>query len=483
MPEKQNSSTIGRGAAWSFLDNTARQFLALLVFLVTARYVSIEAFGIMAVALLIVEAFKQTLIDSVGTAITAKSKPDDEDYNASFIIIIITSVVSALFIYIFAGTLASILGNEKIADVLRMICIVLATIGLSRTHEAWLSRHMRFKALALRSMASIILGGGVGIYMAVEGYGLSALIYQQLVIALVSTILLWISTPWKPKLKTTRAKLLDLIHYSRHVVVINATVMVKTQSDVFIASYFLGEIATGIYNASKRIMTALNLILITSINRVALPALSNIQDDAIKTSHAYLKSVLITSMLIAPIYAGISFLADDLISVLLGEKWSAAAPILSILAISGFIGTLDQFNNIAILVKQKPQLQARLSLLYAVTSIILLVIFARYGLIYLALAYTARSLLFYPISLGFALTLLKIPFKNYLKTVYPTLIATGIMYGGLVFLTPYIHFNNSILNILMSSVIGAVIYFVVYACINYNAIKQVLAEAKIIIKN
>jgi len=470
--------SIGHGAVWSVIENFARQFLALIVFLITARFVSIEAFGVMAVSLLVVEFFKQTIIDSVGTAMTSTQNPDEADYNASFIIIFIASIILAIIVFLGADIVAAILGNEHIADALKLVSILLASMGLTRTHEAWLSRHMMFKILAIRSLFAIILGGAIGTFLAIKGYGLIALIVQQLVITFVSTIMLWVCTPWRPQLKTTVAKIVRLLKFSKHVMVTGATTIVNTQSDVFFSSFYLGEAATGIYNAAKRILMAMTLVFATSLNKVALPTFSNIHDGNKNLARAYLKSVTLTSILITPIFAGIAYMSHDLITILLGDKWLASAPILTILSISGYLAAIDQYNHLIMLVKNKPHWQSFLTTLFAVANILLLIIFARYGLTALAWAFVARTILFFPASVGVALYLLKLNISQYIRAIAPAILSAGIMLVILYLAHDMLDFNNSIINLFVSTIMGAIIYFVSFATMDRRSLFVLFAEIK-----
>ena len=478
MSDQSKETNLNRGAAWSLMDNSFRQILALGVFLITARFVSVEAFGIMAVSLLIVEFFKQAFVESVGTAITSISKPDDADYNACFIVIIIGSIASAIIIFLLSNIIAHILDNEDFAAALKWVCLLLASTGLTRTHEAWLSRNLKFKALALRSIISVVIGGIVGIYLAYSGYGLMALIMQQLTVTFVASFMLWITTSWKPKIRTSKTKIIRLVNFSKHVIITNTSNMLKTQSDVFLSSYYLGEYATGVYNGAKRILTALNLTLASSLGRVAHPFLSNIQDDTYVAGRAFLKATMFTAMFTAPIYAGISFLADDLINVLLGEKWLASAPILSILALSGFLATIDQYHTITMLIKNKPNWLGKLTMFYAILNLVLILIFARYGLIALAAAFTARSIICFPISTYYALKLLNVAFKEYIKAIITPLLSTLFMVLSLHLLNVFISVEYPLLNILINSFLGSLIYFTFLYLADPKKIKELVVEIK-----
>lgn len=420
-------SAIGRGAVWSILNQSFGQILVLLVFLVTARFVSKEAFGVMALCLMVVEAFRQIAIESIGVSIVAKKDPTDQDYNACFIVIAVCGLVSAVLIFILADPIATFLKNSAIADGLRWISLLLLTTGLSKTHEVWLAKHLQFKVLALRSMVSIVIGGSVGIWMAIKGFGLLSLIAQQLLTALIGTLTLWAATRWRPGLDTRRENMLSLFRYSRHVSMNAVASFANTQSDVFFSSYYLGAASTGVYSAAKRIITAVNLMLASGLNSVALPVQASLYGDKPGSARAYLKSIALTSLLTAPLFVGLAVLSNEVIIISLGTKWLDAASVLSILTITAYLFTISQYNGNALLVYDKPHWLTIMGVINAVANVVMLLIFARYGLIALAWAYTIKTIVLYPLSVGTALHILDIKTRSYLASLIPTIMAAVIM--------------------------------------------------------
>lgn len=425
-------SAIGRGAVWSILNQSFGQILVLLVFLVTARFVSKEAFGVMALCLMVVEAFRQIAIESIGLSIVAKKDPSDQDYNACFMAIAISGVLSAILIFIFADALAGFLKNTEIAHGLRWTSLLLLTTGLSKTHEVWLAKHLQFKVLALRSIVSILIGGGVGIAMATHGFGLLSLIAQQLLTAVIGTLTLWVATQWRPQFDTRRENVWSLLRYSRHVSMNAVASFVNTQSDVFFSSYYLGAASTGVYNAAKRIITAVNLMLASGLNSVALPVQASLFGDRAGSARAFLKSTALTSLLTAPLFVGIAALSNEVITISLGTKWLEAAPVLSILTITAYLFTINLYSSNALLVYNKPHWLTVMGVINAIANVVMLLIFARYGLLALAWAYTIKTLVLFPFSIAMALKLLEVKTRSYLASLLPTLIAAAIM--GLIIL-------------------------------------------------
>jgi O-antigen/teichoic acid export membrane protein len=409
------------------VNNVSGQALSLIVFLVTARFVSKEAFGIMAVSLLTVEGFRQIIITSYCVALTAQNNPSDEDYNACFILILLSGIVLAAALFFLAGPIAGFLGHDEVSSTLRYVCLILVTAGLSQTHEVWLSKHLQFRVLALRSILSILIGGGAGAYLAISGYGLDALIAQQIITGVTAVVFLWSTTRWKPKLKTRSGNIRSLLSRSKHLFVGRFTSFAGTQSDIFFASTYLGPTATGTYNAAKRILFALSFTLSNALNAVALPAFAALGHGTDRLGRGFLKMTAFTSLLTAPLYAGLFVLSDDAVRLLLGEKWADAAPVISALIVSAFLTSVGQYNHNVFLVHGKPQWEAMLNVVYTVCNVLLFLWLARYGAVMLAAAYSARSLLLYPLSLVPALHLLKVSFRSYMAAVGTSIVAALAM--------------------------------------------------------
>ncbi len=471
---------IGRGAFWSIADGIIGQFLVLAIFLITSRFVSQDAFGIMAVCFLMIDGFRQVFIESIGIALTARAEPESKDYNAGFLIISLGSVAGAFTVAAIAHPLEFFLRMDGLAQALQLVSVVIVTLGLSRMHEAWLSRHFKFKTLALRSIFSTCLGGAVGITMAVNGHGIASLIAQQITIALASVCLLWIAVPWKPRLHTDRATVTSLLRYALHVGSTALANVVNNQSDVLFSSYYLGAAQTGVYNAAKRIMNASTTILSASLNRVALPALASLPLLEEKRA-SFLTALSMTSLLTAPIFAGLAALAPELVDVLFSDDWHNVGPILAILAVNGYISTIGHYNQAIVLVFGKPHWQTIITVIYGVSNVILFFIFAQYGLIALALSFSIRAVLLYPLSAGTAVFLLKIRTMDYIWVLFPSILSALIMAGLLLLSKMFLATSHEILNLLIYIPIGAVIYTVCMLVLSRQSVLNFITFARKIV--
>jgi O-antigen/teichoic acid export membrane protein len=470
-------ASVGQGAFWSIVNNGLTQFLSLAVFLVTARFVSTEAFGIMAVCFLIIETFRQIAVESIGTAVTAKTRPTDKDYNAAFLLILGIGLAGAGAMYVTAPLIARMLDQAALEHALQMTSILLVTTGLSRTHESWLSVHMQFKSLAVRSLLSICCGGAVGIYMAVQGYGLLSLIAQQLTTAVIGLLFLWTSTSWRPGLSTDRQSVKDLWGNARHLGLTGLANFVNGQSDTFFAIHYLGIHATGIYNAAKRIVFALNAVLSNALGRVALPAFADMQDNPERLRFNFLRIVGYTSMITAPLFAGIAVLAPEMVHLLLGPRWAETAPIISILCVATYLATLTQYTQSIFFVCRKAHWQSTLSFVHAGVNIVLYFLFAKYGLVALALAYSTRAAVLIPFSMYAALRLIGAKAGRLLKKILPSIGAAAIMFACLWHLKTYVD-AGALMRAVVLVPLGGVIYAAALCVLDFPAVKDLVHMAR-----
>lgn len=464
---------IGRGAIWSVFNNGLTQLLPLAVFLVTARFVSKEAFGVMAISILIVEGFRQIIVQPLGLTLVAKKNPADEDYNACFITLICISSLFAVLVFLLAPLLAELLRHPDIEAVLHLVSPMVLFAGLSRAHEVWLIKGLQFKKLAVRSIASLCAGGSVGIYMAVNDYGIASLIAQQIVTSLTAMVFLWASTKWRPSFRTRWSNIRELFLYTRYLMMSAAVNFLGGQADIVFSSYYLGAVVTGAYNAAKRILAALNMTLSQALNSVALPVFANIGRDDEKLPQAFSRVTRLTTLLAAPLYAGIFVLSEEAIGILLGENWLSAAPILSALIPAAYVLTVVQYTENIFLVHNKPQWQTILTTLNALGNIGLFAFVVQYGALYVAAAYSLRALLLLPVTAGMALYLLKMPAWQYMKQILPSIVAAIIMAAGVYVLKQEMQSVSALLRVALLVPVGAAIYLPLVILMDRSVVTEV----------
>ena len=457
--ENARRPSILSGAIWSILDNTASQVITFVIFIVLAKILTPSIYGMLSISLLVTQFFKSVLFDSIATSIIRKKSPSEVDYNSALFLCFSLSVPAFLIVFFAAPFIEAYMNVPQLANVIRGTGVIILVSGLGRTHEAWLSHNMMFRPLAIRSMMSISIGGIVGVVMAYNGFAVASLVVQQVVTSLISLVALWVATPWKPRMKISRESMKESLGFSKHVALSNVTNFANQNSDVFFITYFLGSAAAGIYSAGKRIVNTLNLVLASALMRVSLPAFSRYKNDINEFGKKYLQATYLTVLVTAPAFVGLATLSHDITFLLLGHKWMNSVPVMQIVSAVGFVTSIGYYNHSVMFARDKPEWQARLTLVYAITNVVAFYFFVRFGLIATALVFSIRTVLLYPISAWCALTLLNLTFKQYVKELIAPVICSVLMCMILVAVQQYAVLSESWFGLMIKIGIGAVCYF------------------------
>lgn len=454
----QSEPSIASGAIWSLLTNFFSLSITFFIFLILARLLSPTFYGVLSAAMLVVLFFQMVFFDSVATAIVRMKSPTDDDYNAAFWLCNFIAIPGVVIVWLLADYFERLMGISGLARVVQGTCIIIITTGLSRTHEAWLTHHLLFKALAIRSVISITLGGITGIYFAWKGMGVTALVLQQVVTNISAMIMLWILIPWKPSFSAPLSSLKTLFAYAKHVAISGLANFINQNSDVAFISYYLGSTSAGIYFAGKRIVNTLNSVLSFALSRVSLPAFSRLKDQLPELRSRFLNAVFFTLSATAPAFIGLSYLAHDVTYLLLGIKWIDSVPVMEIVCFAGLISSIGYYNNSVMFVRDRPDWQARLFIAYAVSNVLVFFLFVRYGVVAVAAAFTLREILLYPISAWCAVTLLQCRWKAYLLQLTNPLFGAGVMCAFLWGLDSLVALPTGWLKLCIDVVVGAFVY-------------------------
>jgi O-antigen/teichoic acid export membrane protein len=309
--------------------------------------------------------------------------------------------------------------------------------------------------------------------MAVHDYGIASLIAQQIVTSVISSVWLWLSASWRPNFNFKMSDVSAIVQQGKFVSMNSTASFLGGQGDVLLSSYYLGPAATGVYNAAKRLLTAISLIIGSGLNAVALPALASFSDDTHRLQQAYLSCIGLAAFLVAPLFAGLVVLSPDLIHILMGDKWADAAPVLSILAIAGFNSNMMQYNFNIMLIRKKTHWITIVCFTEAASNLLLLIAFAKYGLESLAMAYVAKTLVLLPIVSALALNLLELKASAYLRRLLPPIAIAAVMAFGIEALKHATQMG-AIENVALFVPCGALIYAAVFFIFDRNALMTTL---------
>jgi lipopolysaccharide exporter len=326
-------------SVWSVADNFSQQALSFVIFALLARILTPHEFGLLAIAHLIVQFVRITVLDAFAMPVVRGgegSESGNDLFDWLFSLCASVSVVLAGVMALLSPLLANFFSSPELIPVLIGMSLVIIFYGLVRSHEARLLRDGNFRLLAIRSIISVCAGGAVALLMALQGAGAMALVAQQLTTGFAALLIAVLAEwrQWRPRWYWSTTLIRT---HSNEIVKVGTTALLnygKNNIDVVIVSILLGSYATGLYNLAKRVLSAVFLIIGASLGRVGISKFVHEKSDQKALLQSYTKMLGLIFILMVPIYSLVTVLALPMITVVFGEQWIASAPLFGWLSIA-----------------------------------------------------------------------------------------------------------------------------------------------------
>jgi O-antigen/teichoic acid export membrane protein len=225
---------------------------------------------------------------------------------------------------------------------------------------------MDFRRLELRTMVGVIVGGAAGVAAALAGWGPWSLVVQQLVTAVVSTVVVWFAISWRPSFVFSSKSIRSLGGYGGNVLGIRLAYYFQDGSLPVLVGRFLGAGALGFFTIAYTVVLAPLTRLSLPIGEVLFPAFSRMQDDRERVASVWLRALRVLAAICVPSMVGLVVVAPDFVSVVLGDKWNDAVPIIQILAWVGLLQAMQAWNSAILLGLGHSRTLLRATLVYLV---------------------------------------------------------------------------------------------------------------------
>lgn len=423
---------VASGLTWTMVHTWGGQALSLVVFVILARLLVPEEFGLVALATVFV-ALAQLIVDQgLGDALIQRREITQRHIDTAFWVAITTGVVLTVAAFLLAAPIAAAVREPALAPILQVLSITFILSAFTSIPIALLSRELAFRLLAIRAVLSIIGGGVVGIGMALLDYGAWALVGQQIAAAVLSVITLWAAVPWRPRFQASRAEFNELFAFGARVVGSDILGFISRNADNFLIGVFLGTVPLGIYAVGYRILDVSQRLLINVARKITFPAFSRLQHDEPRLTSAYLRVTRVGSVLIVPGYVGLALIAPELTVLLFGQTWAESGPVAAILFLSGPVLAVQAFSGSLLYAAGHPEVVLRFRVITTLANIVGFVVALPFGILAVAAAFTIRAYVLLPLLLVWTRRHAAVRIAEYLAQVRGTAAATLVMSAVIV---------------------------------------------------
>ena len=343
MAESLKDKTV-KGLGWSALDNAARYGMQFAVGIVLARLLSPDDYGLLGLVGIVTVICTALVNGGFTTALIRKKDATDDDYNTVFICNLAMSVLLYGVTFLCAPLIAGFFEREELIPLVRVSSLGLIIGALGMVQQTRLTKRIDFKTQTKITIAATAVSGIVGIGMALTGFGVWALVAQQLMSQIISTVLLYIYNRWVPRLCFCKESFHDLFGFGWKMMVSVLLDAVWKELTQVVVGKFYSPATLGQYTRAKHYAKLFSSNLTTVVERVTYPVLSSIQDDKQRMVSAY-RRIIRTSMFITAVALfSLGAVSEPLIYCMIGPKWHEAATYLPFLCITFSLYPLHAIN-------------------------------------------------------------------------------------------------------------------------------------------
>lgn len=344
MAEQSLKDKTVKGVGWSAADAFLAQGVSFIVGLVLARLLTPEEYGLIGIVLIFVTILLSVVDCGFSNAMIRKLKVTKEDYDTLFIVNILISLAMYGILYASAPFIEYFFALPQLVALTRVTGLLLIFQALSIVQYTILSRNVDFKTKTKASLISAIISGVLGITMALGGYGVWSLVYQQLSRQLLYSLFLWTYIKWWPKLSFSIDSFKYMWGFGWKLLVSGLLDKIWAQLYQVVVGKFYSPATLGQYSRSKEYANIFSSNLTTIVQRVSYPVLSQVQDDKERMVSAYRRVIKTTMFVTAIILISMAAVSEPFIYCLIGPQWLDAAKFLPYICISMSLYPLHAIN-------------------------------------------------------------------------------------------------------------------------------------------
>jgi O-antigen/teichoic acid export membrane protein len=337
--------TIASPLLWSAVSSLGTQGLAFLTFAILARLLGASAFGLVALAALVIDLLLVVSNAGINEAVVQRRDLSPEDADTAFWANLACGFTFCLITIAVAPLLAQLFGQPQLMPIVIALAAIFAITPFGAIHTARLTRELKFRSVATRNMISSIAGAAIGLPMAWVGYGVWALVGQRIAVALALVVCAWVSLPWRPQLRFRRKSCAEMIRFGAYIGLSGTLNQINIRCAEVISGALVGPIAVAFIRAGSRIVEVLNQITYMPFQQIAMPVLTRSAHDLEELRSTYLRLSRLSAFLMFPAFFGTLALAREIVAIVFGPGWEPVADAIRIFACAV---VASQMNNLII---------------------------------------------------------------------------------------------------------------------------------------
>jgi len=386
-----------KGLIWSFTDNFLQQIVNFVIGIVLSRLLLPEEFGVLGIISVFI-AFANTFVNSgLSDALINKKDAIDIDYYTVFWANVGLGLFTFVILFTIAPFAALFFGLPSLTFLIRFSAVSIVIVSLASIQRTILTKSVDFKKITIVSIIAVVTSGVVAVVMALNNYGVVSLVVRMVLGQVLTLILFWLINSWRPKLQFDVSSFKQMYKFGSKLFMSRLLTSIYDNLYYLVIGKFFSHKNLGYYTRAESFRNLATINITSSVQRVSFSILSSKQGtpEQIVVFKKFLTGTFfITSLFITILFGN----ANEIILILIGDKWLPSVEYLKILSISGLFVPLYFINLNLLAANGNTSLYFKLELFTKFFSIPTIIIGLGFGILPMLYAMIFSSLTAYVVS-------------------------------------------------------------------------------------
>lgn len=453
----------GKGQAassfiWRFLEKGFTFGTGLLVQIILARIIAPDQYGSLAIIVTITNFAALFVQAGVSTALIQKKEIDGRDiYAVVFLSSIIATVVYGLLFFL-APVVASFYNYPVLKNGLRVLSLCIFFNAYYSIRVALFQRDLKFKALFFRCVIPPIISGIIGIILAVKGFEIWALIIHTLLTSILNCLAVSVKSHFSIERRLDRQKVKAIYSFSLKILITNLISGICDLLRTLIIGKKYSSEDLAYFDKGYTYAMYVSQVLKESSSSVALPILSKKQDDIRNIHDSARKAIRLIAFSSFPVFIGLILVSNELIPVLLKEKWVSCIPFFQLFLLMRLLELLKIIDVQVYYSIGRSEIQMYYWFGFSLISTVSVVICAQISTLAVAFAITVLELVSFIIVQIISCKVFAYKVSERFRDLFKPTINTLVMAASITAFSYFAHPGRLIISLICKILIGVLSY-------------------------
>lgn len=332
------------GMIWTAAQKYSVMGLRFISGIILARLLTAYDYGCIGMLNLFMVLAEVFINGGFGSALIQKKQPTQEDYSTVFFWNIFVAVVMYSLLFLGAPAISRFYDIPVLKAVLRVQGLILFIYALNIVQQNILKKKLNFKMLSIVSIISVIVSLAVTVLMAYKGFGVWALVVQNILLAAIPALAFWIYTKWRPSWVFSIKSFKELFSFGFYMFMVHLVNQFSSQLQTLLIGKFYSPVTLGYYTKANSTERLASHSISEVMTQVTYPLYAQVQDDKAAMSMMVKRLTMTISYITFPLMFLLMLTAKPMFVLLYSERWINSVPYFQVLCFAGLAGCLQSVN-------------------------------------------------------------------------------------------------------------------------------------------